>query len=71
MRFALVDGTRIRRRLSDCRFSYRGIDVPSPVVLGERRDAPLLGTVTLEALGLVLNPFDRTLRPMRLMMALV
>jgi aspartyl protease family protein len=38
-------------------------------VLGERNDVALLGTVTLEIMGLVLNPFDRTLRPMRLIMA--
>ena len=46
-----------------------GIDAPSPVVLGQRRDTALLGTLTLEALGLVLNPFERTLRPMRMMLA--
>jgi hypothetical protein len=69
MKFRLADGTPIRRQLSDCRFIYRGIDVPSPVILGQRRDAALLGTVTLESMGLVLNPFDRTLRPMRLMLA--
>ena len=69
MRFALADGTPVRRRLSECRFNYQGIDAASPVVLGERNDVALLGTVTLEIMGLVLNPFDRTLRPMRLIMA--
>jgi hypothetical protein len=38
-------------------------------VLGEPGDEALLGVVTLENLGLVLNPFDRTLRPMRAMLA--
>jgi len=28
----------------------------------------LLGVVTLEILGLVFNPFDRTLQPMRMLM---
>ncbi len=69
MRFSLADGRTMRRRISDCRFRYRGIDVPGPVVLGERRDVALLGTLTLEALGLVLHPFERTLRPMRMMLA--
>jgi predicted aspartyl protease len=69
LEFALADGTTMRRRLSECRFRYRGLDVASPVVLGESNDAALLGTVTLEILGLVLNPFDRTLRPMRLTLA--
>jgi hypothetical protein len=36
------------------------------VVLGERHDDALLGAVTPEALGLVLNPFERKLRPMRM-----
>jgi clan AA aspartic protease len=69
LEFTLADGTRIRRRVSDCRFFYDGIDAPSPVILGERNDDALLGTVTLESLGLVFNPFDRTLRPMRMLLA--
>jgi clan AA aspartic protease len=63
-RFALADGTAIERGISECRFRYHGVDATSPVVLGEMADAALLGAVTLETLGLVLNPFDRTLRPM-------
>ncbi len=69
MRFALADGTEIRRQLSECRFSFEGIDAVSPVVLGQRYDVALLGTVTLETMGLVLHPFERQLRPMRLMLA--
>lgn len=71
MKFTLADGTTVRRRLSDCRLTYQGIDVPSPVILGERRDVALLGTVTLESMGLVLNPFTRTLKPMRMMLGSV
>jgi predicted aspartyl protease len=67
--FSLVDGTTIRRGVSDCRFTYEGVEAPSPVILGEKDDTALLGTVTLESLALVLNPFDRTLRPMRLVLA--
>jgi predicted aspartyl protease len=69
LRFVLADGTPIRRRISDCRFFYDGIDAPSPVVLGTRRDTALLGALTLENLGLILNPFERTLRPMRMVLA--
>jgi hypothetical protein len=36
------------------------------VILGIPGDEPLLGVVTLEILGLVLDPFQRTLRPMKL-----
>jgi hypothetical protein len=35
------------------------------VILGEPGDEPLLGVITLEELGLVLNPFNRTLQPMK------
>jgi hypothetical protein len=34
------------------------------VILGEPGDDALLGAVTLEVLGLVLNPFSRTLQPL-------
>jgi len=34
----------------------------TPVILGEEDDEALLGVVTLEILGLVFNPFKRTLR---------
>ncbi len=67
--FTLADGTRIERKVSDCRFSYEGIEAPSPVILGERDDVALLGVVTLESLALVLNPYDRTLHPMRALLA--
>jgi predicted aspartyl protease len=69
LKFSLADGTTIRRGVSECRFVYEGIEASSPVVLGQRQDEALLGTVTLETLGLVLNPFDRTLKPMRMMLA--
>jgi len=39
------------------------------VVLGGPGDAPLLGAVTLETLGLMVNPLTRELLPMRLMLA--
>jgi predicted aspartyl protease len=69
MRFALADGRAIRRRTSECRFCYEGLGAVSPVVLGQRKDAALPGTCTLESLGLVLNPFERRLRSMRMLLA--
>jgi hypothetical protein len=41
----------------------------TPVILGEQGDQPLLGVVTLEILGLILNPFSRELQPMRMLLA--
>ena len=37
----------------------------TPVILGEDGDESLLGVVTLEILGLIFNPFNRTLQSAR------
>ena len=67
--FTLADGTTITRGVSECRFTVQGQSATSPVVLGGPEDAPLLGAVTLETLGLMVNPLTRELLPMRLMLA--
>ena len=69
MDFILADGTKISRGISECYISIDGRDGHTPVVLGEKSDEPLLGVITLEVLGLVLNPFNRSLLPMKLFMA--
>ena len=63
--FSMADGTQIARRISECNLSLEHGEGHSPVILGEPGDSGLLGVVTLEILGLVLNPFSRTLHPMR------
>jgi len=67
--FSLADGTLIERPVSRCTFELAGISETSPVVLGGPRDAALLGMVTLESLGLMLNPLTRELLPMKLLLA--
>ncbi len=67
--FTLADGTEITRQVSECRLTLPQGEAYSPVILGEAGDEPLLGVVTLEILGLVLNPFNRTLQPMRMLLA--
>jgi predicted aspartyl protease len=67
--FVLADGTTIERDVSECHIALAEGDSHTPVVLGEPGDDPLLGVVTLENLGLVLHPFNRTLRPARMMLA--
>ena len=69
MTFDLADGTQVERRVSECHFALREGEAHSPVILGERADQGLLGVVTLENLGLVLNPFSRRLQPLRGMLA--
>jgi predicted aspartyl protease len=66
MDFTLADGTIIRRRISECYIILPQGEGHTPVVLGEAGDEEaLLSVVTLEILGLVFNPFSRTLHPMR------
>ena len=67
--FALADGTALTRGVSECTFELEGRRATSPVVLGETEDEALLGAVTLETLGLLLNPLNRTLQPMRMVLA--
>jgi predicted aspartyl protease len=69
MSFSLADGTLIEREVSECHISLPQGEGHTPVILGRADDEPLLGVVTLENLGLVLNPFNRTLQPMRMMLA--
>lgn len=67
--FVLADGTSLTRKVSECVFELGGHRATSPVVLGETEDEALLGAVTLETLGLILNPLSRQLHPMRMILA--
>jgi predicted aspartyl protease len=66
--FALTDGTMIERKVSECHIALPQGGGHTPVIIGEPGDEALLGVVTLEILGLVLNPFSRTLQPMRMLL---
>jgi clan AA aspartic protease len=67
----LADGTEVKRKVSDCDIALRQAKGKrqTPVILGAKGDAALLGVVTLEEFRLVLNPFNRKLQPMRMMLA--
>jgi predicted aspartyl protease len=62
--FTLADGSQLRRRIGDAIFVIDGKRGASPVIFGQPGDSALLGTVSLEALGLMLDPIRRTLRPL-------
>jgi len=64
--FVLANGEVIRRRLATATFEYGGRRGDSMVIVGEKGDDPLLGATTIEGFGLVLDPFRRELRPMKL-----
>jgi len=66
--FTLADGTSVERKVSECHIALPQGEGHTPVILGERGDEALLGVVTLEILGLILNPFTRELQPMRMLL---
>ena len=55
----LADGNSLKRDAADAYFEYLGERAPSPVIFGEENDEPLLGAVTLENLGFMLDPLQR------------
>jgi len=67
--FTLADGTVVEREVSEAYLILPQGEAHTPVVLGRARDEALLGVVTLEILGLVFHPFERTLKPMRMLLA--
>src|SRR5438128_1147655 len=67
--FILADGTKVKRSISECYINLPQGETHTAVVLGKRGDEALLGVVTLEELGLVLNPFQRSLQPARMLLA--
>ena len=62
--FSLADLTEIRRPVGQAAFTYKGRTRTSPVMFGEPGDAILLGVMTLEAMGLLLDPVKQELRKM-------
>ena len=68
MSFTLADGSPIDREVSEVYLKLTQGEAHTPVILGKEDDQALLGVVTLEILGLVFNPFDRTLQPMRMLL---
>jgi clan AA aspartic protease len=67
--FRLADGTTIRRKRGVALFRYGDRVGGADVVFGEPDDSILLGTFTLEALGLALDPLRRRLRPLPMVLA--
>jgi clan AA aspartic protease len=66
--FTLADGTHVSRNMAECQIVIEGEIGHTPVVLGEKEDSALLGVITLEEFGLMINPFSRRLQPMKLML---
>jgi len=67
--FTLADGTHKRYSVGEAFFEFGGKAGTSKVVFAPRGATPLLGTLTLESLGLMVNPITRELAPMRMILA--
>jgi clan AA aspartic protease len=68
-RFRLADGSSIERDRGDAVFFYKNQQGAAPVIFGEKGDATLLGAVTLESLGYVLDAVRRALLPLPMVVA--
>ena len=68
--FRLANGTKITRKKGGAFFKYGDRVGVADVIFGEEGDSVLLGAFTLEALGLVLDPLRRELRPLPMILAL-
>ncbi len=66
-KFSLANGEVIEKGVGDALFEYSGKKRSSPVVFGEE-NIFLLGAVTLESLGVILDPINRELKPLPMLM---
>jgi clan AA aspartic protease len=67
--FTLADGTHKRYPVGEVFFEFGGKAGTSKVVFAPRGATPLLGALTLESLGLMVNPVTREIAPMRMILA--
>jgi clan AA aspartic protease len=67
--YRLADGSKIVRKKGVALFKYGGQAGGADVIFGEEGDSVLLGTFTLEALGLALDPLRRELKPLPMILA--
>lgn len=61
-KFRTIDGMELVRRTGGAILEVMGEKAPSIVVFAEERDAEVLGVVSLEGLGLELDPGTKTLK---------
>jgi predicted aspartyl protease len=67
--FRLSNGQHVRRRIGAALYRYQDRVGAASVIFGEEGDCPLLGTLTLTALGLGLAPLRRELVPFPMTLA--
>lgn len=69
--FQLSDGTKVVRKKGAALFKYGERVGGADVIFGEEGDATLLGALTLEALGLSLDPLRREIKPLPMILAVL
>lgn len=62
--FRLANGAKVVRTKGVAIFKYENRIGGADVIFGEEGDSTLLGVLTLEALGLMLDPLRRELKPL-------
>ena len=65
--FILANGEIIQKSVGNAYFEYEGQIGAAPVVFGDE-DVFLLGATTLGALGLILDPIRRQLKPLPMLL---
>src|SRR5262249_2418462 len=61
--FILVNGEKIEKKVGNAFFEFQGKIGAAPVIFGDK-GVYLLGATTLEALGMILDPIHRKLKPL-------
>ena len=67
--FRLADGSKVIRKKGIALYRYGERAGGADVIFGEEGDHTLLGALTLEALGLALDPLKRELKPIPMLLA--
>lgn len=69
--FFLANNTSIDRKIGDALFEYENESGYSKVIFGEPGDSNLLGVTALETLGYVLDPLQRKLLQLPMLLATI
>lgn len=67
-KFALADGKIVKRKIGHAYVQYKDNKVPGQIVLGKKNDSLLFGVITLEQMGLALDPFQRKIYEAKLLL---
>ena len=64
-KFVLANNEEIEKEVGEARFIWNGYARTTPVVFGDE-GVYLLGAVTLETMGVIINPINRTIEPLKM-----